>query len=491
VLAAEAEGESKQLKQRVKAAKAVRAQAAKARNAGVKQGAPVSAERRPAEDDKMSEEDSDKMSVDGAPPLVRLLDYPSRRTTYEKIIPTCQLLFSRTVKDMLTDASTVRVGLSCDFAKAKGFSCMGAVLLIFQALIVFEDPVGGKQYDTRLRLCKLPMAQSTNKVTRALKDRDGTSLTPEAAKCLAKSLIVGNAASHFIEHPEMWVIGADGGYENCGLGSLARDNFCGEGGIYWELVISGRAWPEAVNGAQKAGLLDALNDLFGNSGFSWPQAPRPSVPDRLDTSGPVYKDPQRVQELLGLYADETRVAKEEARAEKLAALKEAASGPKPNRPVYGPFQAGGEEAALARESKFQQILWSRRQKALLRYEGADDSDDPQQGTEPPVSMEHNPLRKLPCRCTCNSDPLGEVRHCAMHRIHNLTDLFLEPLNEGFLAQCVSATKYAGSEYHWYDFRSAINFLLVPARHEEIKGTSGFYKNVMDLLVEVMELQTLI
>ena len=472
-----------------KAVKAVRA--AKARNAGVEPGEGVSAERRLAEDDE-NDEMSVEEATDGAQPLVRLLDCPSRRTTYQKIIPTCQLLFSCTVSAMLYDASTVRVGLCCDFAKSKGFSCMGAVLLIYQVEKVFEDPVGGVQYNTRLRVCKLPMAQSTNKLTRELSGRDGRSLTPEAAKCLAKSLIVGNAARHFIEHPEMWVIAPDGGYENCGFGLDAREHFCGVGGIYWELVISGRAWPEAVNGAQKAGLLDALNDLFGNSGFSWPQAPHPSVPDRLDTSGPVYKDPKIVQELLGLYADQTRVAKAEARAKKLADLTEAAVRPKPNRPVYGPFQKGGEEAALARESKFQQILWSRRKRALLLYQDRIRSlDDRQQCTDPPVSMEHNPLRFFPCRCTCNGDPLGEVRHCAMHRIHNLTDLFLKPLNEGFLAQCVSATKYAGSEYHWYDFRSAINFMLVPDLHEEIQGTSGFYKAVMDLLVEVMELQTLI
>ena len=485
---------SKQLKKRaatVKAAKAARA-VAKARNGVVAHGARASSERRLAEHDEIPEEEADEMSVDGAQPLVRLLDGPSRRTTYQKIIPTCQLLFSCTVSDMLYHDSTVRVGLCCDFAKSKGFSCGGAVLQIYQSVKEFEDPVGGVQYNTRLRVCNLPMAQSTNKVTRELCGRDGKSLTPEAAKCLAKTLFVGNAARHFIEHPEMWVIAPDGGCENCGLGSDAREHFCGIGGIYWELVIKGRAWPETVNGAQNAGLFDALNDLFGNSCFSWPQAPSPSVPDRLDTSGPVYKDPKIAQELPGLYADQTRIAKGEARAKKLAALKAAASGPKPNRPVYGPFQEGGEQATLARESKFQQILWSRRKKALLLYEDRIRLlDDQQPCTDPPVSMEHNPLRHLPCRCTCNGDPLGEVRQCAMHRIHNLTDLFLKPLNEGFLAQCVSATKYAGSEYHWYDFRSAINFLLVPALHEEIQGTSGFYKAVMDLLVEVMELQTLI
>jgi hypothetical protein len=52
----------------------------------------------------------------------------------------------------------------------------------------------------------------------------------------------------------------------------------------------------------------------------------------------------------------------------------------------------------------------------------------------------------------------------MHRIHNLTDFLVEPLNAGFLEQCVSTTKYARSEYPWYDFRSAINFLLVPSLH---------------------------
>ena len=469
----------KQKKRRAATAKAAKAlKAAKARNAGV------------------VEQGEREMSVgedtDGAQPLVRLLDYPSRRTTYEKIIPTCQLLFSCAVSAMLYDDSTVRVGLCCDFAKSKGFSCLGAVLLIYQVVKVFEDPVGGVQYNTIVRVCKLPMSQSTNKLTRELSGRDGRSLTPEAAKCLAKTLLVGNAGRHFIEHPEMWVIAPDGGSENCGLGFDARDHFCGVGGIYWELVISGRAWIDAVNGAQNVGLLKALDDLFGNSGFSWPQAPHPSVPDRLDTSGPVYKDPKIVQELLGLYADKTRVAKVQARAKKLAALKEAASRPKPNRPVYGPFQAGGEQAALVRESRFQQILWNRRKKSLNLYEARLRVLDAQQRcTDPPVSMEHNPLRWLPCRTTCNGDPLGEVRHCCMHKIHNLTDLFLAPLNEGFLAQCVSATKYARSEYHWYDFRSAINFLLVPALHEEIQGTSGFYKAVMDLLVEVMELQTLI
>ena len=274
---------------------------------------------------------------------------------------------------------------------------MGAVLLIYQVVKVFEDPVGGMQYNTCFRVFKLPMAQSTNKVTRELSGRNCRSSIQEAAKCLAKSLIVGNAATHFIEHPEMWVIAPDGRCKNCELGFDAREHFCGVGGIYWELVISGRAWPEAVNGAQNAGLLDALNDLFGNSCFSWPQAPHTSVPDRLDTSGPVYKDPKIVQELLGFYADQTRVAKAKTREKRLADLKEAAVRPKPNRPVYGPFREGGEKAALARESKFQQILWSRRKRALLLYQDHIRSlDDQQQCTDPPVSMEHNPLRFFPC-----------------------------------------------------------------------------------------------
>lgn len=93
---------SKQKKERaatVKAAKAVGV--AKARNAGVEPGARVSAERCLAEDVEMSVEEA----TDGAQPLVRLLACPSRRNTYQKIIPTCQLLFSCTVSAMLYDAS--------------------------------------------------------------------------------------------------------------------------------------------------------------------------------------------------------------------------------------------------------------------------------------------------------------------------------------------------------------------------------------------------
>jgi hypothetical protein len=60
-------------------------------------------------------------------------------------------------------------------------------------------------------------------------------------------------ARYILEHPENWVIVIDAAYENCGLGGQSSmEHFCGKAGLLWELLIVGRAWPEAVNGAQNA-----------------------------------------------------------------------------------------------------------------------------------------------------------------------------------------------------------------------------------------------
>jgi hypothetical protein len=491
-----------------KKARAKRAAQAMNAAAGVGQGIPVTAKRLLAEDDEMTAE----QALDG----VRLFDHPSRRTLFGSIIPTCQLIFSAEVDAMLNDPTTVRIGLCCDFAKSKGFSCMGGVVTVFQEIKAFEDPRGGIQRKTIAKSFKLPMVQSTNKVTRKLVDSEGGLLTPQAAKCLAKALLVGNAARHFIEHPEMWTITNDGATENCGLScrhfateAAVRDDFCGVGGLYSELVITKRAWPDVVNGAKEAGLLDPLDDFFGHSDFKWPgtqiaeqsagAGEAGSFQAPLDRNGPVHKDPKVVQHLSGLYVEATDRAKREAHEETVSKLRDQVSVPRPVK-VYGPFRDVDErlkrqQAAEDRESKFQRILSTRRQRAFSLYQERisllKHTQQTPQSMDMPVSMEHNPLRFVPGRCACNGNLLGEVRHCSCHRGHNLTEDFVSPLNEGFLEQCVSTATYVSSEYRWLDLRAAINFLLVPALHEEIKGKSGFYSAVKALLLEVMTLETLI
>jgi hypothetical protein len=194
------------------------------------------------------EELDDSGPVDG----VRIFDSPSARTVSEVILPACFLMFSQAVAPLLYDESTLRIGLCCDFAKSKGFGCMGAVILIYQKVVVVEDARGGKLYAFRVRWFNLPMSQSTNKLTRALLDKDGTYFTQEAVTCLIKALYAGNVARHLLEHPELWVVCCDGASENTGRGNpyLARQNLCGPGGIYMEVVVHKRAWPEVLDGAE-------------------------------------------------------------------------------------------------------------------------------------------------------------------------------------------------------------------------------------------------
>jgi len=476
----------------------------------------------PAQDDEIMM--TAEQAFDDTQPLdgVRLFDHPSRRTTIGVIIPTCQLLFFVEIPSVLNHPDTVRIGFCCDFAKSKGFSCCGSVVSVFQRRQAFVDPRGGILWTLIVRAFKLPMTQATNKLTRQLFDSEGNLLTPQSAKCAAKSLYLGNCARHFLEHPEMWTITSDGASENCGLASAAlavfgaavRDDFCGVAGLYWELVITKKAWPEVLNELKKVGLLGPLDDLFGNSDFTWPgtetaeesaragEAGSPPAP--LDRNGPVYKNPKIVQDLKALYAEETERATREAREKTLHILHAQAQGPQPSRPIkvtaalMGPIRGADEllrrrQAAEARESKLQRVLWARRQKALLLYQDRirklDEPHD--QSTDRPVSMAHNPLRFVPGRCTACGKPLGELRQCSCHRCHNLTEKLVSPLNAGFLEQCVSTATYASSEYRWFDLRAAINFLLVPSLHEAIGGISGFYSKVKALLLEVMTLETLI
>ena len=504
---------SKQRKVRAEARAAVAAQQQSAAPT-VQPSAPV-----PAQDIEimMTAEQAldDTQLLDG----VRLFDHPSRRTTIGVIIPTCQLLFSVVISSLLYHLDTVRIGFCCDFAKSKGFSCMGSVVSVFQRHQAFVDPRGGIQWILIVKAFKLPMTQATNKLTRQLFDSEGKLLTPQSAKCAAKALLVANCARHFLEHPEMWTITSDGASENCGLahqvdsGAAVRDDFCGVAGLYWELMITKKAWPEVVNELKEAGLLGPLDDLFGNSDFKWPstevaeesvlagEAGSPQAP--LDRNGPVHKNPKIVQDLEVLYVEETQCARREAREKMLRILHEQAQGPQPNRPIkvkaamMGPFRDADEllrrrQAAEARESKHQRLLWARRQKTLRLYmDRIRVLDESRQSTDRPVSMVRNPLRFVPGRCTACGKPLGELRHCSCHRCHNLTEELVSPLNAGFLEQCVSTATYASSEYRWFDLRAAINFLLVPSLHEAIRGRSGFYSAVKALLLEVMTLETLI
>ena len=280
------------------------------------------------------EEMDDSRPVDG----VRLFDTPSARTLSEVILPACFLMFSQEAASLLYDESTLRIGLCCDFAKSKGFGCMGAVILIFQKVVVVEDARGGKLYAFRVRFFNLPMSQSTNKLTRALLDKDGTYFTQEAVTCLIKALYAGNVARHLLEHPELWVVCCDGASENTGRGNpfLARQNLCGPGGIYMEVVVHKKAWPEVLDGADKAGLLKPLDDLFENRSFKWPTAAEvgAAVLDTpLDTTGHVLKDPAIVAKMQLTYVSATVKAKARDRLETLRVLKAAAERVDPDEPV--------------------------------------------------------------------------------------------------------------------------------------------------------------
>ena len=380
----------------------------------------VSDVHRTDEDCEMTVEEAleDTRPLEG----VRLFDHPSKRTTYREIIPACQLVFSCLVGDLLHDESTERVGLCCDFAKSKGFGCMGAVVMVFQSSVAFEDPLGRKLYDFRVLSFKLPMTQSTNKLTRELFDGQGNLLIPEAAKCLVKSLFIGNAARHFEEHPELWVLACDGATENSGRGNAdrARENLCAPGGLYHEVVITKSAWTEVMGGAEKANLSKPLDELFGNSKFNWPGTQttengtgvagdalrsednsaadsaadegtatagvsRPcqqTLVEPLDVCGPVHKDPKIVQAVSELYVRESKEAINRARDTTLCSLKAAATAaPHPTRfTVFGPFHMGDVGLAqrqrrvklladLAKhESEYQCCLHRSREKALRLYE---------------------------------------------------------------------------------------------------------------------------
>lgn len=184
----------------------------------------VSAEGIAARDKELTVEQALERS--GALNGIRLYSHPSSRTTFRDIIPTCQLLFSRKISDVLYDPSTVMVNVCADFAKSKGFACMGSVVLVMQSRVVKTDPFHGVLWEIVQRSFNLPMTQSNSKVVRGLVGSDGTVLSPRAPHCLAKAMYVGNVARHMHEHPGMWLFSSDAAAENCGLGEeLARENF--------------------------------------------------------------------------------------------------------------------------------------------------------------------------------------------------------------------------------------------------------------------------
>ena len=492
---------------------------------------------------------------------IRLYDHPSSRTTFRDIIPTCQLLFSRKIGDILYAPSTVMINLCADFAKAKSFACMGSVVQVMQSRVVKTDPFDGVLWEIIPRSFNLPMTQANSKVVRGLVGSDGTVLSPRAPHCLAKAMYVGNVARHMHEHPGMWLYSSDGAAENCGLGEeLARENFCGTGGVFRRVFLTGEAWTGVIKGAEQAKLLYPMDEFFGNVGFKWletqaaeasaeaqgsrtdaaadgcaaagaaPHCQQEGLEVPLDTTSSVYKDPAVAEELRGKFVEETRAAKLKDRDETLRVLRAAVdTGPKANWGIeaYGPFhdeterrrcELAAEQAAVklhgpfrdrvererrerafaqlrSHEAEFQRRLWNSRKKSLLLYEERirilDEEEQQPRSADPPVSMEHNPARFLPCRCKPDGRPVGEGRHCGMHRLHNLTDLMLASLNKGFLEQCVSVTTYFRSEHHWAHLRSAINFFMVPSQHEEIKLKTSFYSDVMNLVLDVMELENLI
>ena len=172
--------------------------------------------------------------------------------------------------------------------------------------------------------------------------------------------------------------------------------------------------------------------------------------------------------------------------------------PEPDRVFFGPYLSDkDEQAAKVHESEYQLRRHKIRQKSCELYlKRIVDLDAEKQrassSADRPVSMKHNPLRHLPCQSTPEGGHFGEARHCACHRIHNLSELFVQFLNKGFLEQCVSATKYCRCAYHWSDICAAINFLLVPTKYEEAREENiRFYEGVMKLMLEVIELEKLV
>ena len=76
------------------------------------------------------------------------------------------------------------------------------------------------------------------------------------------------------------------------------------------------------------------------------------------------------------------------------------------------------------------------------------------------------------------------------------------LNKGLLSQGISTTKYCRSPYHFPDFCSAINNMLVPEKRDAIRAEwrsngvedraeTSFYDSVLKLVLEVIELEDLI
>jgi hypothetical protein len=198
---------------------------------------------------------------------IRLYDHPSSRTTFRDIIPTCQLLFSRKIGDILYAPSTVMINLCADFAKAKSFACMGSVVQVMQSRVVKTDPFDGVLWEIIPRSFNLPMTQANSKVVRGLVGSDGTVLSPRAPHCLAKAMYVGNVARHMHEHPGMWLFSSDGAAENCGLGEeLARENFCGTGGVFRRVFLTGEAWTGVIKGAEQAKLRCPMDEFLGTWG---------------------------------------------------------------------------------------------------------------------------------------------------------------------------------------------------------------------------------
>ena len=496
----------------------------------------VTAEQIMAEDDEITQEEV----MESIKPLegLRLFDSPSAKTLYTSIIPTVQLLFSRYVRDILDAENTESIGICPDGCHSKKFGFMGTSVSAFQSIVEFQDLLGGKMYKIVCKHFQLPLMQQVNKKTKELKDSDGNIFGSQAAHNLVKASYVANVAAVMLNRSESIVIVGDGATENCGLGDtlVARENFCSPGSLFFRIMITRQAWPAVIKEAEKVGLLKPLDGFFGNEGIKWPgreaseagpedapssedgtsaAAGAPPLDVPLDTAGPVHKDPNVVQRLLTYQETETDAVTRDARVKTLRELIEAADrdlgAARPARPFFGPFKPGNhfeetmtnetQRARLAEhaahEDEYQRRLQKHRQKALELYEehikelDKKEAEQALRSKDPPVSMELNPLRLLPCRCGPDGCQLGEARHCSCHRIHNLTKDFVKSLNKGFLEQGVSASKYFNSDYHWADFRAAINFLMNKSLRDAFEAGDNFYDQVLKLVLEVMELEDLI
>jgi hypothetical protein len=197
------------------------------------------------------------------------------------------------------------------------------------------------------------------------------------------------------------------------------------------------------------------------------------------------------------YTAETQKAKDDQRKRTLADFERPAEEAGRTLRIYGPVRDEADKRKLDERlihiAEFQRRWLCRKAKDLELYKERIQEVERQQPPETsPVSMEHNPARFLPCRRRSDGRSVGEGVHCGMHRLHNLTNPMVEKsLNKGILKECVSSTTHLSSEYHWADLRSAMNFFMVPSLHEDIKHKTSFYSEVMKLVLEVMELETLI